>query len=343
MKILKYLLFLILILIIAGSVYVATKDGDFQVEQTKMIAAPQEMVYNEVNEYKNWKDWEPWSQEARDMVISYSEKTQGDGAGYSWKSEDMGDGHIETIKATPFSSITEKITFDTPFGESSSQIYWKFKEKENGTQVTWGMKGEQSFMEKLAFSFQDQTISEMMLPMFDKGLANLERVVKDKMETYSINVDGLTMHGGGYYMYTTTATKISQVEDRMQKMLHEVSTYMTENNIEKAGNPFVLYNEWNEKNGTAIFSAGIFTSSKVVTPMDSMILSDYLPNQKVVKTTLKGDYKNLKEAWDKTYKYIQENGLEINEDTHPFEVYLTSPEKETNPAKWITHIYVPVK
>ncbi|MFD1095177.1 SRPBCC family protein [Salegentibacter chungangensis] len=343
MKILKYLLFLILIIIIAGSIYVATKDGEFQVEQTKVIEAPREMVYNEVNNYKNWENWEPWSQESEDMVVNYFEKTKGEGAGYMWKSEDMGDGQIRTTEATPFSKINQIISFDTPFGETSSQVYWEFEEAENGTKVTWGMKGEQSFTEKLIFSFQDQSISEMMLPMFDKGLENMETVILNKMKEYNISVDGIIQHGGGYYMYTTTASKMSQVDERMQKMIADVSSYMEQNNIEKTGNPFVLYNEWNDEKGTAIFSAGIFTSSEVITPAESMILNDYLPNQKVVKTTLKGDYKNLKEAWDKTYAYILENGLEVNSEANPFEVYLTSPEHISNPAKWVTHIYVPVK
>ena len=87
MKILKYLFFLLLIVIIAGSIYIATKDGDYQVEETKVITAPVEMVFQEVNELKNWENWEPWSAEANDMIIEYGAKTSGDSATYSWKSE----------------------------------------------------------------------------------------------------------------------------------------------------------------------------------------------------------------------------------------------------------------
>lgn len=343
MKILKYLLFLVLILIIAGSIYVATKDGDYQVEQSKIIEAPQEMVFNEVNEYTNWENWGPWYQEAEDIAVNYEEKTSGEGAGFSWQSDDTGDGSITTTKATPFTSIEQKISFDNPFGESVSDMYWNFEEVENGTQVTWGMKGEQSFMEKLALTFQDESMTEMMLPMFNKGLDNLQNVISNKMDAYSINVDGVIQHGGGYYMYTTTASKISQVDDRMGQMVTEVYSYMQENNIEISGNPFILYNEWNEDNGTAIFSVGIFTPSQVITPAKSNILNGFMPNQKVLKTTLKGDYEYLKEAWDTAYNYIQKNGLEVNDDGKPFEVYLTDPEEVVNPAKWITHIYIPVK
>jgi effector-binding domain-containing protein len=58
---------------------------------------------------------------------------------------------------------------------------------------------------------------------------------------------------------------------------------------------------------------------------------------------LKGDYKNLKEAWAAAYNYIETNDLEIAEEARNFEVHLTTPEKVANPAKWITHLYIPVK
>lgn len=344
MKIIKYLLFLLLILIIAGSIYVATKDGDYQIEQTEVMKAPREVVFNEVNDYETWGAWNPWSLKAEDMVMNFEEKTSGENSGYSWQSESMGDGSIHTVEATPFSSIHQKLNFETSFGKSTSDVYWNFeKVSDDSTKVTWGIKGNQSFMEKLAFTLKDQTLTEMMQPMLKQGLNNLEEEISKKMEAYSINVDGVIQHGGGYYMYTTTASKISQVTDRMRKMKAEVSSYMEKNNIEQSGNAFILYNEWNEGRNSAIFSVGIFTPSEVITPAESDILTGFLPNQKVLKTTLKGDFDNLKEAWDTAYNYIQDNGLQVNEDGRPFEVHVTGPDKEANPAKWITQIYIPVK
>lgn len=343
MKIFKYLFFLLLIFIIGASIYIATKDGEFQVEQKEMMMVPQEVVFNEVNEFTSWKKWEPWSQEAEDMIINYGEKTSGEGASYSWSSEEMGEGEIITEKSNPHTSIDQKITFKTPFGESTSDVYWEFNKQGDSTMVTWGMKGEQSFMEKAAFIFQDESITEMMQPMFKKGLNNLEEVLREKMETYSINIDGVTQHGGGYYMYVTTASKISQVTERMPKMIEEVKNYMTNNNIEQVGNPLVLYNQWNEDAGTAIYSAAIFTPSEVITPAESNVLNGFMANQRTLKTSLKGDYKNIKEAWEAAYEYINRNGLTANEDAQPFEVYVTGPNENANPAKWITNIYIPLK
>jgi len=343
MKIFKYLLFLILIFIIGASIYIATKDGKFQVEKQLMLEAPKEVVFDEVNDFTTWENWEPWSQETDDMIINYGEKTKGEGASYSWQSEEMGDGKMLTTKANPHNSIEQDITFITPFGESNSDVYWEFETQGDSTLVTWGMVGEQSFMEKAAFIFQDESLAEMMQPMFTQGLKNLQDEIAVKMNSYSINVDGITQHGGGYYMYITTASKISQITERIEKMISEVTNFMSTNNIEQLGKPFVLYNEWNEDQGTAIYSAAYFTPSEVITTAESSILNGFMPNQRTLKTTLKGDYENLKEAWDSAYAYLQNNGLKADEDAKAFEVYLIGPNDNANPAEWITNIYIPLE
>ena len=170
----------------------------------------------------------------------------------------------------------------------------------------------------------------------------MQEVITNKMNEYSISVDGVVNHGGGYYMYTTTASKISQVSEKMQPMITQVANFMEAQNIEQIGNPIVLYNEWNESNGSAIFSTGYFTPSEVITPLDADVLNGKMPNQKVLKTVLKGKYDNLEEAWNKAYQYIEKNGLEVNQETKPFEVYLTDPKETPNPANWVTNIYIPV-
>lgn len=342
MKILKYLFFLLLIVIIAGAIYVATKDGNYQVEETAIINAPVPVVFNEVNNFKNWDQWGPWMDDADDIIINYSEKVIGENASFSWKSEEMGDGSIKNTKVIPESAIDQKLTFKSSYGESQSDVYWDFVEVEEGTKVTWGIKGEQSFMEKLAFTFMDKSFPEMIRPMYKEGLEKLNAVVLEKMSTYSVNVDGITTHGGGFYMYSTTATKISQIQSKMQKMFADVSLYMEQNNISTMGNPFVLYNKWDEQNNSAIYSTGYFTPSLIITPAESTVLNGMMPVQKVIKTTLKGDYKNLKEAWDATYKYAQENNLPVNPDSPAFEVYAIGPDKSPNPANWVTEIYIPL-
>ncbi len=345
MKILKYLFFLILIVIIAIAIYFGTKDGSYDVAETKVIDAPAEVLYNNVKDFKNWKEWGPWMEEDPDLEITYAEKTEGEGASYSWTSEEMGDGSMKTVKVIPNKEIDQQIVFHSPMGESVSDVYWRFEEIENQnqTKVTWGMKGEQSFMEKVYMGlFSDQDMETSVEQMFGTGLNKLEKVVTDAMKKYSVNVDGVTQYNVGYYMYTTTAAKQSEIGDKMGPMLGMVSGYMNENNIPMAGMPFTVYNEIDQTNNTVIFSAAIPVRDRVITPEGSPVLGGYMEPGTALKTTLKGDYTNLRFAYEKANEYIASNNLQLDPTAKMFEVYVTDPGEVPNPANWVTEIYMPV-
>lgn len=342
MKIIKYLFFLLLIAIIAGAIYIATKEGEYHVEESTIINAPLPVVFNEVNNYYNWESWGPWRNETDDIIVKYKPIIRGEGGGFAWKSDELGDGEIVTNKVLIDNSIEQDVVHNPTFAESEGDMYWKFEEVEAGTKVTLGMSGRQSFREKLALAFKDNSLGELLKPRFSRTLEKLNSSLVNKMSVYSINVDGVTTHGGGFYMYSTTATRISQVPTRMKIMVTDVRNYMETNNITQMGDPFVLYNSWDEQNNSAIYSVGIFTPSLVITPTDSDILNGMMPVQEVVKTTLKGDHENLKEAWDAAYRYIDENNMRADEESQPFEIYRTDPDSTLNPANWVTEIYIPV-
>jgi effector-binding domain-containing protein len=344
MKILKYLLFLLLIIIIAGGIYFGTQDGNFDVATSKDFNAPAEVIYDNVKDFKSWKEWGPWMDEDDDLQITYAEKTEGEGASYSWKSTQMGDGSMQTVRVIPNKEIDQKITFDTPMGDSESEIYWRFEPSETAgnTKVTWGMKGKHSFMEKVFLAFQSEDFETSLDDMYSKGLDNLEAKVEESMNAYEITVDGLTRHGGGFYMYNTTSSKISEIGDKMAPMLGMVSKFMSENNVNASGMPFTIYNNVDEANGTVIFSTAIPVTSEVITPPGSPVLCSYMPPVNALKTTLKGKYDKLSEAYEKANEYLAKNNLIADPSRNMFEIYANDPGEVPNPANWITEIYIPV-
>lgn len=346
MKIFKYLFFLILIVIIGGSIYVATIDGNYQAEETVVMNVPTAMVFKEVNEYRTWENWGPWKEQDPNMIIDYPENTSGEGASYSWKGDkEPMDGSIKTIKVIPNKSIDQEITFETPIGKSTSDVYWRFEPIEGKTKVTWGMKGEQSFFEKIFMAFEEKSMSEMLHPMFENGLKNLNKVLTEKMKKYAINIDGVTEYGGTFYMYITTASKNNPkaLSNKMEQIFPTVANFMSETDIEMSGQPITIYNQINSDNNTVIISCGIPTPTKMATPPTSEVLCDFIPKTKALKVTLKGDYSNLPEAWSKANNYLNKTDFEKNPEIAPFEIYVTDPDVEPNPANWETEIYLPIK
>ena len=345
MKILKYLFFLILIVLIGAAIYVGTKDGSFDVAEARVIDAPAEVIYNNVKDFKNWQEWGPWMADDPTMEITYAEKTEGEGASYSWKSEEMGDGTMETVKVIPGKEIDQKIAFDTPMGDSQSDVYWRFDNTETigQTKVTWGMKGEQSFMEKAYFTFfAEDNMDAEMKKMYESGLTKLDSVVTKEMKKFTINVDGVTQYGGGYYMYTTTSASMNDIGIKMGELMGQVMGYMQQNNIQPSGMPFTIYNQVDAANNSVIFSAGIPVRDRVITPDGSPVVCGFMEPVSALKTTLKGNYDNLPAAYEEANEYMASNGLQPHPTAKMFEVYTNDPGNVPNPADYVTEIYMPV-
>ena len=96
MRIIKYLFLLLLLSLVALSIFIATQKGEFTIERSKIINSPKASVYNYVNDYRNWEDFETWSDQDTQTQYNYPENTIGKGASYNWVGKN-GSGNIQTI------------------------------------------------------------------------------------------------------------------------------------------------------------------------------------------------------------------------------------------------------
>lgn len=345
MKIFKYLFFLFLIFIIGGAIYIATLENKYVIEKEQSIAAPPEMVFNQLNQLKNWEDWAVWLEDESKVGISYEEITKGTEAKMSWNGTNGLDGNLTNLDVHPTDSLTQQLIVHNASAKSKNTLQWQVKPTKEGTHLTYKISGERGFTEKAMQLIKNTAFSTKLEKAFSKSIQKLEASLDKKMKTYTINVDGITQHGGGFYMYLTTASKNNPtiLKNKMLEMYPRIAQFMEENNIQKSGSPFLLYNEINENSGTAIISAGIPTPNKVVTPTESDILNGFKESKKVLKTTLKGSYTNMEEAWQTAENYIKNNSFEQVENATPFVVYVNDSRTEVNPANWITEIYIPVR
>lgn len=340
MKSIKYILLLLLILVIGFSIYVAVQPNEYTFNRSRTIEAPASVLYDKVNDFKQWPAFSPWIEQDKEATLNYAEKTVGKDASYSWNGEVLGEGSMTTLETEANMSIKQKIEFIKPF-EANADISWFFEPTNSGTKVTWHMEGKQDFMTKLFTTVMGSIESETG-PNFERGLFKLDSVAQAEMKVYSINVEGVTQHSGGYYLYNTTSCKFSEFETNMKEMLPQVGAYAMTHNVTMAGPPFILYHKWDEENDAVIFSCCVPTNSKIISN-EPGILTGQLKSFKTVKTVLKGNYDNLKEAWETTMTYIADNKLEMIEGGPMLETYLTDPMSHPNPAKWVTEIYVAVK
>ncbi|MBU2927287.1 SRPBCC family protein [Winogradskyella psychrotolerans] len=339
MKVFKSFLLLFLILVIGVSIYIAVQPNSYKVTRTKTIDAPPSVIYNTVIDFKTWDSWSSWVETNPDIVSTLGDTTKGIGASYKWN--EAGEiGHMKTIEAETNTSIAQEMQFaEYP----KSDVNWNFKSNTDGsTDVTWSISGDDlPFGFKMWAAFSGG-MEQQIGPDYERSLELLDSVVQADMKVYTIKVEGVTQHSGGYYLYNTASCKFSDFEKNMTSMLPKVGAYAIAHNVTMAGPPFILYHKWDEENDTVMFSTCVPTNSRIITD-EAEILTGNLESFRAVKTVLTGNYDNLKEAWDTTMAYISTNNLEMVEGGSMLETYLTDPMSEQNPAKWITEIYVEVK
>lgn len=340
MKILKYLVFLILLLIIGSAIYFGTKDGSYNIQNSITIPSPPEVVFDKVNEYKTWENWVTWKQEDPQMIIKYAEKTSGEGASFSWKGKNS--GSITTIKVIPNREIYQEVAFKSPTGKRKAETSWNFEALGDSTKVVWETKGMHSLMDKVYYSFKGSDFAATIQKMNKEGLKNISEEVVADMKKYTINVDGVTQYGGGYYMYTTSVAKQQEVAVKSASMMDLVQSFVTRNNLNVSGDPFILYNETDAVNNTVIFSTGLPVKERVITPEGSPVVCGFMDPVSTVKVSLKGNYKHLHEALLKGTNYIEKNRLQVDSGRKIFEVYVVDSKEESNPANWLTEVYIPI-
>lgn len=294
------------------AIYVAVQPNDFEVVERKTIKAPKAVVF--------------------DIV---SDSTEVDWAAF-WKSSEK----MQKRTAYPNDSITQIFTSSHI---KKSLLKWGFEANEDGsTTVTRSLDAKQlSFYTKAKlalFGNREEEISQQ----FKTDLENVVERTAKSMATYSINVNGITEYGGGFYMYKTTSSTGSNKNKAREEQFENIKTFMKAHNLTASGMPFTIYIERNLENGSVIMSNAIPVSDKVIIAEDSNVLNGFMERTTAIKVTLKGNYTNLEEAWATANKYLYDQNLKPS--THsPFEVYKNNIENLPNPADWITEIYIPIE
>ena len=311
MKFLKYILFLLLIAIIGIAIYIAVQPNSFEVTVNRSIKAPASVIFETI-----------------------SDTSSIDRSSF-WKKTETLQTSISVQPLTVQQSFTSK---DIP----SSELVWQLKANGDGTtQVTRTLQAKKlSFLYKAKSVFSGGSVSEIK-QKFEGELKQLDDDVLKSMTVYSIKVDGITEYGGGFYMYKTISSTASNIRNMIAKQNADILNFMQTNAIESNGDPFTIYNLMND-DGSVIMSDAIPVQNKITVAEDSNILCGYMDRTRVLKTTLKGDYSNLGDAWSTAKQYVKDHNLELSE-LPVFEIYTKDSSVSENPANWITELYIPLK
>lgn len=334
MRILKYLFLLILLALIGVSVYVATQRGDYDVSRSQFIKAPRTVVYQFLSDLSNWEDWPQWENGTR---IQLGETTTGVGSQLTWTSGENS-GELKTLFLKENDSLAHEFNTAGIPGLGS----WKLKDSAGGTVVTWRVKGKLAFSPKVSATLRGGP-NHVMGNLFSGSLSKLEKALVYESNTYNIKIDGQFIKPGAIYVGQTIVSTFENQHKNIRVMSRKLDYFFSKNKIAPAGKPFVRYHYFDEKLKRTKFTVCYPVKDTILTSPGSDISFGSFGEYRAVRTTLTGDYTHLKEAWDKTFAYIEEKGFRYSDAGQYLEVFKVSRADEKRPSKWVTEIYVPIQ
>ncbi|MCC9016395.1 MULTISPECIES: SRPBCC family protein [Flavobacterium] len=338
MKILKYLFLLLLLSLVALTVFVATQKGIFSVERSKVINSPKATVYNYLNDFRNYEDFESWSVEDPTMKMTFPNKTVGNGASFYWTGSE-GNGNAITLKTKDGESIQQKMKYDG----TEADVNWTFKDTLAGkTKVTWKASGTMSFLFKVYAALNGGS-DKVIGTIYEKSLANIDKNLDYETKTYAIKVNGLVRKTETPYIRQTFTSEIGKVGKNAKIVIPKLIEFSKNNGLATNGKPFIIYHTYDITTGLAKISICLPTSREIVTTSGSDISGGKLNGFEAVKTTLKGDYSHLNEAFKKTTAFINNEKITPDLSWSHLEILAMSKLDVKSPSKLMTEIYYPTK
>lgn len=170
-KILLGFLALVAVLVIVGFFLPA----NVHVERSTTIAAPPAAVYAHVADFEKFNAWSPWAELDPKTEYTHTGTPGAVGAKMAWKSDDpnVGSGSQTFTKLEPPKLVETALDF----GEHGTALArFQLSEEGGGTKVVWGFDSDMG-ANPIARYF-GLMMDGMIGPDYEKGLANLKRVVE---------------------------------------------------------------------------------------------------------------------------------------------------------------------
>ena len=180
MKILKKVLFVILIIIAIQLVVALFVKKDYHIERQVLINVPVETVFNYVKYLKNQDNYSKWNKLDPEMEKYYTgeDGTVGFVAGWKSNNKDVGSGEQEITKIETNSRMDFELRFFEPMTSTDNAFMSTKAQSPQSTTVTWGIYGTMKYPSNLMKLFMD--FDKMLGGDLDEGLNNLKKLLEKK-------------------------------------------------------------------------------------------------------------------------------------------------------------------
>jgi len=312
MKIAKYIFLLLLLISGTISVFIATKDGSYFIQKSKIIDVSKDLVYKYVADKSNWDSINPWKSDQ--FKIINRENTD-----------------------------TETITYTVLLNDVENELKLEVRDTLNKKTVAiWSTKGKQSFKDKLLSVIGRGTKNDFE-DRFEEALTAINNTLTREINTFSVEVNGFVKRDTIYYIQRPITSKLEEIPNTIKKNLPQLQQILSSTGTPSNGNPFIVYHSKDSLNNKYTYSLAIPVKSKIYTSADSDIITGQINPSSTIKATLTGNYHHKPQVLKQLKAYMEKNKLEISDKFKEIEVLLKSSATDKSASKWVTEIYLPVR
>jgi effector-binding domain-containing protein len=335
-KFLRFLLVLLGIIVLGIIILGIVEPKDISVSRSTVIAAPKDVVWEQIVKFKNWPHWSPWYQMDTNVQMTYTGEDGQPGSAYHWLGDNKKTGE-GTMKNTGVKDgeMDWAITFIKPFSAEASGAFKLSDTTGGAVKVTWSFNEHFTFPMNAMNAFVD--MDKMLGGDFTRGLENLKKYC----ETQAASMPQVQIQELDFAAHTYAG-----IRKVVGTNMDAVTKFYMENmpNVGKGlgakiiGAPVGLMWTWDTISHTSDMAAAIPVSDSSTRLKD--ISYFYVPAAKAYMTVYKGPYSGLHSAHMALSKYMMNKGLQHG---LMIEEYVTDPGREKDSTKWQTNIYYLVK
>ncbi len=335
MKLLKWLFYIILAIVVAGLILALFLPSKAKVSTGKMVAASPAQVFVHTASYTDRGAWDPWLSTEPEAEWEVIPEEGYVGSTYTWSGEKIGSGKMEVDSVVFGQYIASRIWFgDQP---DPALVEWTLEPVGDSTRVTWTFTADAPYpFGRLFLNLMKGSLRKD----FEKGMDNLARYLAENppslaktsgVKTSTIGpMTALVAREGG---------TMETIGEKLSELYTAIEQEVKKHELGMAGAPFVHYLTWDEETGQSDYLAGVPVTAEAE-PTEPVMLKLY-PEMEVISVTHFGPYEEFKKSYNKIIQYIEENQVETTGEA--FEFYHTDPMAEPDVTRWKTVIAFPLK
>lgn len=306
------------------------KSNQFMIQKSIEIEAPANFVYNAINNLSYQDEWNAKVSLDTSFHIFCGDLSIGIGTQCDYKSNIYGDGNIRILFAAKNDSI---VVSEASLLKSSRLYHYKIHAiNDTNTLINVSATSASGWISNLWNFIHKWKLKKHVSHQLDNlNVFVTERYKQNTYNGYKVETTSLDQK---YFLIQKAEINIANIDEYYTQNISALYQLALDKNLSVTGMPSALFYKWDKALGKTEMAAAIPTLSELFIANTETIS---LAPGSVLRVVYSGERKNISKAHQAIQDYILDHNLQHGLPI--IEEYQTSITMESDPSKWVTHIY----